>query len=145
MKSEIEEALAALLGLPMWAVGRAGTLEWFQFGGPRLVRDRQGGSRQVGAYALHLDCAWRLVGADGMIWASDESETGHLSGLAGTGLECDAVSADETGGFRLSFRSGARLLVKPEERAEEYWRLLQPGRNTPHFVVGAVGIEPRKA
>ena len=146
MKQAIEKALAPLVGLPLWALGRAGSLEWLQFGRPQIIPGRSGESREVGAYALHLDCAWRLLGPDGMIWASDESERGHLPAVTAAPVECEAVLADDTGGFQLKVKGGVRLLVRPEDTAaEEYWRLLQPGQDAPHSVVGAAGIEPREA
>ena len=49
MKQAIEQALAPLIGEPLWAVGRAASLVWFQFGERHAVADRQGGQREVGA------------------------------------------------------------------------------------------------
>ena len=65
MKQAIEQALAPLVGLQLWAMGRAGSLEWFQFGGLELVPDRAGNSREVGSYALRVAAArsrWDDVG-----------------------------------------------------------------------------------
>src|SRR5438067_2154540 len=72
MNEAIVAGLQPLVGLSLWAIGRAGTLEWFEFGGPEQATDLHGETRGVGAYALHVDCAWRLLGPDGMIWSSGQ-------------------------------------------------------------------------
>jgi hypothetical protein len=38
MKAAVEEALAPLVGLPLWAGGRSLDLEWFQFGARKTVK-----------------------------------------------------------------------------------------------------------
>lgn len=85
----IEAALAPLVGLPLWASGRAGDLQWFQFGAKHAVVAQSGSAkgteRTVGDYALHVQCAWRIDG--------------------------------------------------------EHWRLLQPARDVPHFVMSGAGID----
>jgi hypothetical protein len=56
------------------------------------------------------------------------------------------VLADELGGFTLELTDGMVLEVFPESSptghvTTEFWRLLQPGTESPHFVVGTFGIE----
>ena len=52
----IEMALAPLVGLPLWAAGRAADLEWFEFGAQHVVVARagkaKGTERTVGDFAL---------------------------------------------------------------------------------------------
>lgn len=56
--------LRDLVGLPLWAIGRAADLQWFQFGEKTLLAatagPRKGQLRAVGDFALHLQCPWRL-------------------------------------------------------------------------------------
>jgi hypothetical protein len=147
MKASVQKELSVLINLPLWAVGRAGSLAWFHFGGHHVVPDRRIGIKDVGDYALHIDCAWTMTTSPyGQTLATDESSTEELAALDDLNLTCDEVSADDRGGFVLRFASGHLLTVAPDDdEAEEYWRLFEPHRATPHFVVGAAGIEPRDA
>ena len=45
---------------------------WLQFGERSKRLDRHGGSVDVGEYALHVSCAWRLVGPEGIHAASGD-------------------------------------------------------------------------
>lgn len=53
-----------LIGKALWASGRAGNMQWFQFGERRTVRSslpsRRGQEREVGELALHVQSPWRL-------------------------------------------------------------------------------------
>src|SRR5688572_19639749 len=64
----ISRCLGVLRALPFWNCGRAANLQWLQFG----ERHIQGGAKgqDVGDFALHVQCAWRLRGPDGIIVAS---------------------------------------------------------------------------
>src|SRR5207249_4443160 len=74
-KLEIEETLRALIGMPLWASGRAG-IQWFQFGARRVVPNirlsKVVGTKEVGDYALHVACTWRIVGPNGIIVGSGD-------------------------------------------------------------------------
>jgi hypothetical protein len=63
MRSTIEQRLSVLIGLPWWDAQRVGSVwESFHFGERRLLEDRKrGGIREVGSYALHIQCSWRIV------------------------------------------------------------------------------------
>jgi hypothetical protein len=142
VKDAIERALRPLLELPLWAVGRAGSLEWFQFGAPRTVPTFRGGSKEVGEYALHLDCPWRLVGPTGLVVATDQSEPELLAQVGSPPMVCATVSGSDDGGVRLQFAGGWLLVVDPGDPDHlEYWRLFLPGTDEPHVVVGAAGVE----
>jgi hypothetical protein len=126
----------------MWAVGRAGSLEWFQFGTPRIVHNFRGGSKEVGEYALHLDCPWQLLGPAGLVIATDQSEPELLSHVGSQTLVCEKVSGSEDGGASLQFAGGWLLVVEPGDPDDlEYWRLFRPGTEGPHVVVGPVRVE----
>lgn len=70
MKERIEQVLSVLIGLPLLDAGRAVDLEWFHFGHPRIVTTRKGGTTEVGDYALHIQCAWRVKAPNRIIVAS---------------------------------------------------------------------------
>jgi hypothetical protein len=138
---EIERALQPLVGLPLWAVGRAGSLEWFQFGGPRTVPTLRGGTKEVGEFALHLDCPWRLVGPNGLA-GSDESQRESLAVIGQPPLVCESASAVGNGGAAIRFAGGWLLNVYAgDPEALEFWRLFRPGADKSHFVVGPAGVE----
>jgi hypothetical protein len=70
MREEIENELSVLVGLPLWIAGRVADLEWFHFGQPHTVVDRKGKPKEVGDYALHIQCGWRVVKDDCIIVGS---------------------------------------------------------------------------
>lgn len=70
VREQIEQRLGVLLGLPLWAMGRATDLEWFQFRGQREVVNRRGEKRTVGDWALHVQCPWRIVQVGKILVAS---------------------------------------------------------------------------
>lgn len=64
MREEIEKRLSVLIGLPLLDAGRAADLEWFHFGKPNPTIDYKGNPKVVGDWALHIQCAWRIVNED---------------------------------------------------------------------------------
>jgi hypothetical protein len=142
VKDAIERALHPLLGLPLWAVGRAGSLAWFQFGQARSVPAFRGGPKKVGEYALHLDCPWRLIEPTGLVVATDASEPDLLAQVGSPPLFCAVVSGASDGGVSIRFVGGWLLVIEPAGPDHlEYWRLFQPGMEGPHVVVGPAGVE----
>lgn len=131
MRDEIERALAALIGLPMWGAGRAADLLRLQFGERQRVNTEdagEGDAPDVGAYALHVACPWRLASSDRLLVGSGDlltpsdpdaepetfdwdepgaswldvrlAELAEAHGAAPPVVE--AVAGDALGGFRLS-------------------------------------------
>jgi hypothetical protein len=176
MKAEVAAALTPLLGQAIWTAGRAGDLAWFQVGERRTAPSHDNGQREVGSYAIHLACPWRLidhervlVGSGDLLTPADpeaEIETFdwdipganwldvRLSelwvGLSSSPPRIEGVEPDQYGGFALHLSGGMRLEVFPNSTptghvATEFWRLLQPGTEAPHFVVGTFGIERDEA
>lgn len=70
MRERIAEALNVLIGMPLWKAGRACDLHMFDFGERHIVTNRRGNKAEVGEYALHIQCAWRLCTLDRVIVAS---------------------------------------------------------------------------
>ncbi len=166
----MDQALQALVGLPLRSMGRAADLEWFGFGHPREVPKRNGGTKIVEDWALHVQCAWCLTGAQGIVtglrdlyvpagdpnastegWSPLERESpSRLDEITERLVSEWAVappvvwlaSADDLGGVRLELTSGHVLEVWPDDSLpDEYWRLFEPWRDTPHFVVTGNGID----
>ena len=72
MEAEIYNELTRLVGLPLWAAGRAGSMLWLQFG-ERVTHTVPGeGIREFGTYALHVSGAWRLSDPGGIITGSGD-------------------------------------------------------------------------
>lgn len=143
LKTTIETALSPLQGLPLWSVGRAGSLAWLQFGARHMVADRRTGTKEVGDYALHVDCPWSWTTAWGDEIADHESTHSELTELDAVPAMCKAIEADAGGGLLLRFEDGSTLTIAPEAEpdVEEYWRFFEPHRETPHFVIGPNGVE----
>lgn len=55
------EHLAKLNGLKWTTLGRATDMCWMGFGGPVYRKNFRGEVIKTGQYALHLECAWRIV------------------------------------------------------------------------------------
>ena len=53
-----------LVGKAMWACRRGADMATFQFGERRRVNDFYGRDTEVGEYALHVQCPWRIVRDD---------------------------------------------------------------------------------
>lgn len=70
MKARIEKATAPLIGKALWRCTRAADLAAFQFGQRRSVTDNYSGTVQVGEYALHVECAWRISREDRVVVGS---------------------------------------------------------------------------
>ncbi|NVB81116.1 MAG: hypothetical protein HOV81_22155 [Kofleriaceae bacterium] len=146
-------------------------LQMFQFGDKRLVTakygPRKGQQREVGEYALHIQCKWRIRGPSGIVVGSndrfyqpgpdphaegevDEDGSPRVSRCeerlvpwleAGPYL-VEAVSADAVGGLVLSLARGFVLEAFPVDSLDsEEWRIFQPATERPHFVVSGDGID----
>jgi hypothetical protein len=173
LKQEIEEALQQLVGLPIWGSTRAGGLQGFQFGAKHIVpvikRGVEAGTKTVGDFALHVQCAWRITGPEGIVVGSkDVSYPKGDPFEEPTGFECDkvgsnrrdekienwmvqhqaaplkvvAVTADSVGGAVLTLAEGYALELFPNDTLPiERWRLFDPHSIASHFVVTAEGSE----
>lgn len=169
MKAKIEEALHCLIGLPLWNASRAADLESFQLGTRHIVPSHRGGTKEVGDYALHVQCAWRIVGAEGIVVASrdryypagnpdedppdfewyrsgtnrcDEQVAMFFKNKTNTPLVVEAIQADPVGSLRLTLNNEFALEVFPDDSlAGEHWRLFQPFNDNDHFVVTGLAVK----
>ena len=143
MKLAIQAALRPLVGQPLWAAGRAASIAWFQFGGRHTVSDGRSGTKEVGSYAIHLDCPWTWTRPWGDVVADHNSGDDELTELALLPVAVRNIAAEDDASVRITFDDSSVLTVQPEPDAdtEEYWRFFEPFRETPHFVVGPGGVE----
>jgi len=72
LKESIEQALSVLIGLPLIGSDRALDLDMFYFGKAHTISTRAGREKEIGEYALHVQCAWRITGPHGIIVASQD-------------------------------------------------------------------------
>ena len=170
MKHQIEQALKPLVGLRLWGPGRCLSMLLIQCGEPGPAPTRLNPKREVGEFAIHVSCAWRLTHGDRLVvgsrdryWPSDpdqdmKSFDVHEAGVswwdicmeaffqerAATLPRIEAVSADVFGGFRLSCSEEVVLEVFPNFTCPllgvEFWRLLSRWTSGPQWVVESTGV-----
>jgi hypothetical protein len=171
MKEKIQQASSALIGMKLWDAGRAADLAWFAFGERRTVRDSRGDSKEVGEYALHVQCAWRLVQRNRTVvgnrdlyypagWEMDSPDVSadfkwDVQGANRLdekltqffqnnkeGLTAVRVEAGIAGALQIFFEDEAVLEIFPNDSFEgEHWRLFRAYLDEPHFVVTGHGVE----
>lgn len=161
-RANVEQSLHLLIGQPLVNAGRAADMIWFSFGKEGKVIDSRGNQRSVGEFSLHVQCAWRFLGPDGILVGSNdiyspaekisEPKTDFNWDVPGenrcderikqlftdrkSSLVVDEIHADFVGGFKILFGDGFALEVFPNSSCGvEEWRLFQPGANRPHFVL----------
>lgn len=159
MKDLIEAELGILIKQPLIDIGRAGNLLWISFGKELFITDKNGCKKSKRKYALHIQCAWRIVNDSRIIVGSRDFYTPR-TGLGNISFEWDnpgvnrfdekieelqdlsrstiveGVVADEFGGLKIIFDSGIRLEIFPDESLEdEFWRFIIAGETSKHFVV----------
>jgi len=146
MENRIEQALSVLVGLPLWDSGRAADLQWFHFGKSRTVITRKGTSKEVGDYALHVQCAWRILASDSIVVGSsdlyyppgnprdrpddfdwevpegnrrDQRIRLFMQEHAAQPLVVTSVEADKVGSIRLSLTHGYSMEVFPDDSVND--------------------------
>jgi hypothetical protein len=159
--AETRESAAALVGTGWWAFRRTLDLAVFHFGERIQSRTLKGEMTQVRSLVLHVQCAWRIVRRDIVVvgsgdvvcpgaaaqfradfdWTRQPTRVDDLmSALLEDGMRqfgVRSVAAGDGSSLRLGFDSDLALEILPDDSlGEEYWRLLRPGTNEPHFVTG---------
>jgi hypothetical protein len=155
----VQQALSPLVGLPLRAIGRATNMLWLQFGEMREVPARGGGTKNVGDWALHIQCPWRLcrpgqivVGYHDFYYdltgkpLDDWDKPGHSRfDHAAAALRrqfetspplVDSATPDDVGGFTLRLSPDYQIDVFPTsgDDSTEHWRVFRPGDLDSHFV-----------
>jgi len=170
VRAQIESAAGVLIGKPLWTCRRAADMATFQFGERKKVADFYGRPSEVGEYALHVQCAWRIVRAEEVVvgsrdlyypaeyenegekfppdfdWGRDPNRRDRLvRSLFQDGRRefvVERVEASAAGGLRILLSDGLFLDVFPDDSLKhERWRLFRPEVDEPHFVVTAGGVE----
>jgi hypothetical protein len=169
LQSRVMRALSTLMELELWGARRTLDLECFHFGLRNTVRDRNWNEVDVGTFALHVQCPWRIVGPEGMVvgsqdrryppdesadWGDFDSDgrslceariEAWLKAHAASPLRVARVDADHVGGFRIFLQEGFVLEAFPADSLRgdysERWRLFQPSTDEAHFVVAGYGVE----
>jgi hypothetical protein len=171
MKTEIEQTLKLILGMPLLDSARAANMQIFNFG--KLARRKNYKGQMVTApeYALHVQCPWRIAGKDGIVTAyhdyyyppgspdqeppgwewdhtnrCDELMSLFLSSQTKSPLIVRSVQADHLGGLRVAFIKRYVLDLFPDNSLlEEHWRFFTPhGRRKRHSVVAGQGIQDKR-
>lgn len=82
MQERVQQELQKLVGLGLAATARAADLRGFHFGELRPYRDKT-----VGEFALHVQCAWRIDGPDGVLTGRSDLWEPAKEGIVGPDLE----------------------------------------------------------
>jgi hypothetical protein len=165
---QVQKALEVLIGEPLWSSGRAADLEWFQFGQRRSVKDARGGTKEVGEYSLHVQCAWRIrhedqviVGSRDLYYPPEETDDPpgdfdwDVQGANRRDKRIAQLFANETrqflvrqvevgaaGSFTIVLDDDYALDVFPQDSLRgEHWRIFKPYLEGPHFVVTGKGLD----
>jgi len=160
----VGSALAILKAQPLWACHRSADVAQFQFG----KRRASGKPSDLGDYALHVRCPWRVLRKNRILVGSDDLffPAGYNSGMEPPPdfdwqrqpnrldklrlalftpgrpvLSVRKIEVGLAGSFRLLFDDKMALEVFPaSSRRVEHWRLLARQAGEPLFVL--TGAEP---
>ena len=159
MKNKIENKLGCLTNQNMSKIGRASTTVWIQFGQLKRVKTYKGSFKEVGKYALHIQCPWRLINSESKIIIgsgdifipkdknlNDDTFIDEFNALFDViakdipdKIIVNKVEADETGSVKIKFKNAWELLILVDtsynDEYYENWRFFEPGTQKDHFVI----------
>jgi len=171
LRQQIENVMSPLVGMPLWDAGRAADLLWLAFGQRQTISDFRGKPREVGQYALHVQCAWRFVQGEKVLagnrdlyyprgYKNQKEEFPRQFNCDVQGANrCDEMLAElfaggaqqyviqrievgQAGEFALLLEGGLTLQIFPNDSLEgEHWRLFRPGSDEQHTVYTGLGLE----
>ncbi|BAO92293.1 hypothetical protein [Caballeronia cordobensis] len=153
-KKEITRRLTALIGLDISWVSHAADMLTMQFGPQRQYTTSRGTVLEGGAWALHVQCAWRVEEGGRVIATredlrgTDEKAHANADRLRGILVDCDpviveAVLVSEVADVVLLLSRDFRLTVTSDGvEDEEDWRFFAPGADAPHLVIEGGKIAP---
>ena len=70
--TQIDNPTSVLIGKPLWRCTRAAEMACFQFGARHLRRDFFDKDCEVGDYALHVQCSWRIIRSDEILVGKED-------------------------------------------------------------------------
>ena len=170
MQPQIERELSRIVGMPLRHIKRASNMLMVDVGEPRAVQDPRGRTVEEGEYAIHVQCAWRIVderrilvasgdfyvasssySGDSATWDWDvpghnlfDERVGTLFRATDRHPVVDEIHVDRYGGFQIEFTDGTVLETFPASSEDseyaEAWRLFRLGDDGAHFVVTYNGI-----
>lgn len=171
IRQQVESVMAPLVGVPLWGAGRAADLLWLALGQRQTIQDFRGEPREVGEYALHLQCAWRFVQGEKVVVGNRDLyyPRGYTDPKEDIPREfkwdvqganrCDEVLAElfaggakqfvvqrveagHAGELALLLEGGLALQIFPNDSlVGEHWRLFRPGSDAQHSVFTGQGLE----
>lgn len=154
IRKQIEQRLSVLIGLDLSGAGRAADMLTLQFGPIREMTTKRGTVKHVGAWALHIQCAWKIECADEVFAGSpdfavsDEATRAALERIRGLiadngPLIVERVMVGDNGGVSISMSRQLRLsIVTDAAPDEEDWRFFEPGSEGNHFVIQGGKVDP---
>ena len=155
-----------MIGLRLWGPTREADLLKIQFGEIQATA-----AEPVGAYSLHVACAWRIAAPTSILLGSSDLFTpadpdaalesfdwdvpgaswwdvrmAEVEKLLEGGVIVSTFLADSFGGVRLVCTGGIELEIFPNSSPAahvetEFWRLVRGGHVDDYVLVGTSGIE----
>jgi hypothetical protein len=169
MKSEIQHATGKLEGKALWRASRTLDMAKFDFGNRRSRIDSDGEAAEVGEFAFHIQCPWRIARGDKVIVGSsdlyypanyrhnddvaEEFDWERSPTLRDQKLDLlfdggkrefvvQKVEAGDAGILQIVLTEALSLDVLPcDSLPREHWRLFEPDNLESHFVVTGQGIK----
>jgi len=147
MKAQIKKHINIIVGESITDLGKAADILWVSIGKKvKVITPR--GEREVGTYALHLQCKWRLLCSDN-VWIGYEDEIENWKSK----FECSqskfvlpnrilSLYVKQNGEFHLDLENNWRLEVEINTNLpdQELWRFIN-SKEDYHMVVLGTGIE----
>jgi hypothetical protein len=141
-----------LIGKRFWRCTRAADLACFQFGAHHKSQAFRGEEKEVGDYALHVQCAWRIIRSNDIVVGRSDlfqpKDSGHtpedfdwtkgnlfdtrVRELFGQGREYEVIgcSMGPAGSLSIQLQSDLKLEVFPDSSTAsadyEFWRIFSP-------------------
>lgn len=157
-------ALSPLVGKKLWGWSRTLDLMCFQFGARKRIAGAFDKVRDVGEYALHVQCTWKIVRQNVVLTASsdlylparlkDRDGFDWREGTTrldirmkrwfarGREFEVVGVALETWGDLRLDLKGATSIYVFVDgSSGDEMWRYFAPYSNRQHLV--AKGQPPR--
>lgn len=168
MMEKIDKILQDLIGLPLTHTTRAANMECLKFGTVYRI-EKDGEKYNIGEFALHLQCPWRLtnekeiiVGSSDLYQRADEStkyedDYDYLKFNANLrdvkldkfindkSIKVISAKADKFGGLEICFDNNTILTTFPDLASKadnEIWRLIDfRNENSKHLESWTTGYE----